>query len=301
MKSFIDPAINRKSNIVDDALVIMDDKTPLPSVVEVSESGTCNRVCSFCPRSVPDFPDVKEFIDKGLIEKLATQLSEVGFKGIFLFSGFVEPLLDKNIYNLISIVRKALPNVKIEAVTNGDVLNESRLQKLFDSGLSTILISAYDSKEQAEDFEKLCTDIGLSAKQYVVRPRYLPPEQDFGITLSNRAGMMDNAEFSIVSPANSLAEPCYYPHYTFFMDYLGDVLLCPHDWGKKKIVGNMLKQDFLEIWNSTEMYHARQLLVSGNRRFLPCDKCDVKGMLMGKKHIEAWYHIYEKKDTNKDH
>ena len=96
---------------------------PLPAEVEISESGTCNRTCSFCPRSAPGFEDKKEFLKTELFEKLCKELSGVLYSGTIRFSGFVEPLLDKNIFNLISIARKYLKTSNIEMVTNGDVLN----------------------------------------------------------------------------------------------------------------------------------------------------------------------------------
>ena len=34
------------------------------------------------------------------------------------------------------------------------------------------------------------------------------------------------------------------------MDYNGDVLMCSHDWGKKNILGNLNRSDFIEIWTS---------------------------------------------------
>ena len=74
---------------------------PLPSEVEISESGTCNRKCSFCPRSDPNYLDVKEFIKPALHTKLHKELAELNFSGTVRYSGFVEPLLDKNIYNLL--------------------------------------------------------------------------------------------------------------------------------------------------------------------------------------------------------
>ena len=53
------------------------------------------------------------------------------------YSGFVEPLIDKNIFNLIKMLRNNLPKVNIEMVTNGDPLNLKRLNKLFENnGLS---------------------------------------------------------------------------------------------------------------------------------------------------------------------
>ena len=53
--------------------------------------------------------------------------------------------------------------------------------------------------------------------------------------------MMENADFKIPSLKNPLNNPCYIPSYTLFFDYLGDVLMCPHDWGKKIILGNLKK------------------------------------------------------------
>jgi radical SAM protein with 4Fe4S-binding SPASM domain len=224
------------------------------------------------------------------------QLAEVGFRGIFNFSGFVEPLLDKKIYSHITCVRSNLPRSKIELVTNGDVLNKEKIRKLFDAGLSTLLISVYDGPEDADRFQKMCDDSNIDDNQFVIRHRYLPPEKDFGITLSNRAGMMANAQFMIPAKQSRSDAPCYYPHYTFFFDYLGDVLLCPHDWGRKLVVGNLNKQSFLDIWLGDKMTHARQSLVQGQRIFEPCNLCDVKGTLVGKCHVSAWKNFYESPD-----
>ena len=86
-----------------------------------------------------------------------------------MFSGFVEPLLDKNIYNLINILRTSLPKARIEMVTNGDVLNKERAKKLFTSGLSTLLVSVYDSKEDAIRLENLLLSCNLSEDQFKIR------------------------------------------------------------------------------------------------------------------------------------
>lgn len=284
---FLDPSISRKSALVNKALNLMDG-WPLPSVIEISESGTCNRKCVFCPRSNPKYPDIKEFIESDLVIKLALELGQYEYSGIFLFSGFVEPLLDKKIYNHIATVRKYLPLVSIELVTNGDVLDINRLKRLFKSGLSTLLISVYDGREDAERFELMCLEAGLAKDQFVIRHRYLPESENFGITINNRAGMMTDAAYSMPVPEKALTIPCYYPHYTFFMDYLGDVLLCPHDWGKNKIVGNMKRQTFKDIWLGNPFLGARKMLANGNRGFKPCNVCDVKGTLMGASHVQAW-------------
>ena len=286
-KKFIDPLIKRKADLTK-KVQFYKKNIPLPSVVEISESGTCNRKCSFCPRSAPDFKDIKEFISDKLISKLSKELSIYEYSGIFLFSGFVEPMIDKNIYNLLSIVKKYLPKARIEMVTNGDALDEERTKKLFKAGLSTLLVSIYDGKKEADDMEKLLKRSGLNEDQFKVRHRYLPESESFGITLSNRSGMMDNAEYVIPSLKEPMKNPCYYPHYTFFMDYTGEVLICSHDWGKKFVVGNLNNENFIDIWCNQKFNFARKNLFNSNRNFTPCNKCDVTGTFMGKSHAIAW-------------
>ena len=284
-EKFLDPNIKNKSKTVEDKIQLFDYngiKLPLPTEIEISESGTCNRSCSFCPRSAPDFEDKKEFITNNLHEKLCKELQKLNYKGTIRYSGFVEPMLDKNIYNLISMVKTFLPYSNIEMVTNGDPLNLKRLKKLFQSGLDRILISAYDDKENADELEDLCKNAKLSPEQYIVRHRYYSEDKDFGITLSNRSGLMENAEFKIKSLKEPLKKPCYIPSYTFFLDYQGDVLMCPHDWGKKIILGNLNKENLTDIWFSKKSMQIRKMLNRSNRNFTPCNVCDVDGTLMGK-------------------
>jgi radical SAM protein with 4Fe4S-binding SPASM domain len=285
-KKFLDPNIKNKSKTVEDKIQLFDYKglkLPLPTEIEISESGTCNRSCSFCPRSAEDFIDKKEFITNELHEKLCKELQVLNYKGTIRYSGFVEPMLDKNIYNLINMVKNFLPDSNVEMVTNGDPLNLKRLEKLFQSGLNRILISAYDGKEDADKLEDLCKSANLSSDQYIVRHRYYSEEKDFGITLSNRSGLMENAEFKIKSLKEPLKNPCYIPSYTFFLDYQGDVLMCPHDWGKKVILGNLNKENLTEIWFSKKSMQIRKMLNKSNRNFTPCNVCDVEGTFMGEK------------------
>ena len=285
-KKFIDPNIKNKSKTVEDNIqlyMFSGQELPLPTEIEISESGTCNRSCSFCPRSATNFIDKKEFITNKLHEKLCIELKELNYKGTIRYSGFVEPMLDKNIFNLINMVRNYLPESNIEMVTNGDPLNLKRLKKLFESGLNKILISAYDGKEESDKLEDLCIQANLTEKQYIVRHRYYSEDQDFGITLSNRSGLMADAEFKIDSLKEPLKKPCYIPSYTFFLDYQGDVLMCPHDWGKKVILGDLNKEKLKDIWFSKKFMGIRKMLNKSNRNFKPCNVCDVDGTFMGEK------------------
>jgi|TARA_B100001093_G_C26806879_1_gene1005885 radical SAM protein with 4Fe4S-binding SPASM domain len=294
---YVDKNIKRKSKIVSNTLqFIKDSKIPLPSVIEISDSGTCNRSCVFCPRSDPAWIkkfDNKEFIKKELHEKICKELSRYNYSGIIVYSGFNEPLLNKACFENIKRTREYLPDAKIELITNGDVLNLTRIKKLFASGLSTLLISVYDGPDDMQKFQNLCKEANLNEDQYVVRNRYLPPDKDYGITMSNRAGLMKNAVHSVKPLSKSSTDPCYYPSYTFFIDYNGDVLMCSHDWGKKNILGNLNKHSFIEVWTSQLSKITRKSLLKGDRNFSPCNVCDVKGNLIGKTHGEAWERHYK--------
>ena len=191
---FFDPQIVVKEKAVAERLQFLpNSKIPLPSEVEISESGMCNRKCSFCPRSDPDYDHRNEFISFELHKKLCDELSDVNYKGLIIYSGFVEPMLDKQIYKLVNYAKSKLTGARIEMISNGDVLNETRLKKLYDSGLDRLQISLYDGEEQHFKFIELGKKMNLTNAKYVLRARYLPEEQNFGITLSNRGGMLENA------------------------------------------------------------------------------------------------------------
>ncbi|MDC1054086.1 SPASM domain-containing protein [Alphaproteobacteria bacterium] len=286
----IEPNLKFKKKTVENRIQFIEFKkklVPLPTEIEISESGTCNRSCVFCPRSASDFKDIKDFIDPNLVSKIASELNKLNYAGVIRFSGFVEPLLDKKIFNHIKTFKDNCPDSRLELVTNGDVLNLNKLLKLFNNGLDKILISVYDSKEDVIKFENLIKEAKLKKDQFIIRHRYLPPEENFGIILSNRAGLMDKAKFRIPKLENPMEKKCYIPSYTLFFDYLGDVLICPHDWGKKIILGNLKKEKLINIWLKDKAIKIRSTLSQGNRKMSPCNVCDVNGTLMGQ--INASY------------
>jgi radical SAM protein with 4Fe4S-binding SPASM domain len=290
----IDKNIPRKEKITKDSLQFISiggKKIPLMSVIEISNSGMCNRKCSFCPRSDPNYPDINEFITEELHYKIFKELADLNYKGMVIYSGYVEPLLDKKIYKSISEARKLLPEAKIEIITNGDVLNEERIKKLFKSGLSTLLISVYDGPAEEKRFYKMCEKSNLDENQYVIRNRYLSENLDFGLNISNRGGNLENSEHKRPGLVNSLNAKCNYPAYTFFIDYNGDVQMCSHDWAKKFIAGNIKSKKIIDIWLDKKFEMARKKLLKSDRNLMPCNKCDVSGELIGSLHSKEWLKI----------
>ena len=177
-------------------------------------------------------------------------------------------------------------------VTNGDPITVKNLDKLSASRLDKLLVSCYDGEHQIDELTAIINESSFPIENVIFRPRWAGEEENFGISLSNRGGTMESADFSIGSLEAALKMPCYYPAYTFFVDYTGEVLMCAHDWGKKAVVGNLNESSFFEIWSGEPFSENRRRLISGDRHFSPCDVCNVQGLRMGRGHAKAWLKSY---------
>ncbi len=295
-RKFVDPNIRRKGQILDEHLVKQpgQERPPFFSLIEFNLSGLCNRKCVFCPRVDPKaYPNVNEHIPVELYKKTMVELREAEFDGTILYSAFGEPLLYKRVELLIQISKQHCPDVRVEIVSDGDFVTPKKLQSLFGAGLTTLSISMYDGPHQVQQFEEMKREVGLRDDQLILRTRWLPPEQHFGITLSNRAGSVNLENIGIVPLAQPLDKPCYYPFYQILVDYDGAVLMCPHDWGKKLVLGNLNRQTIQDIWDGRVLRRARLNLAKANRNSAPCDVCDVDGTRMGRSHFDRWMDYYK--------
>ena len=115
------------------------------------------------------------------------------------------------------------------------------------------MISAYDGKKEADELENLCIKATLNQNQYIVRHRYYSEDQDFGITLTIE--LVD--EYHIPTLQKPLKKVFIF-HLILFLDYQGDVLMCPHDWGKKNYLGNLNNENLIDIWFSKRSIRIRK-------------------------------------------
>jgi len=298
---FFDSNIHRRQGMLEEHIENSDQSglsAPTFSLIEFNLSGLCNRTCVFCPRSNPEiFPNLNEHIPVELYENIMKQLAEFGYDGLIVYSGFGEPLLYKQIDVLIKITKTHCPEARIECNTDGDFVTPEKLRVLFEAGLDALLISMYDGPEQVEEFKQIIAEAGLESDQVILRPRWLPPEEHYGITLNNRSGMVEIPDIGITKLASPIKRRCFYPSYQVFVDYDGSVLICPNDWGKKLIAGNLHRNTVNEIWNGRIMKRVRLNLANADRNFAPCDNCDVDGTLIGERHFNEWMEFYKRDGT----
>jgi radical SAM protein with 4Fe4S-binding SPASM domain len=286
--------IPRKARLIEDHFSVpLPAGPPLFAVVEFNLSGLCNRECVFCPRAdATVFPNTNDHISIALYEKIVRELGELDYRGMLLYSGFGEPLLAKRLEVLIETTKRFCSRARLEMVTNGDGLSAARLRSLFEAGLDTLLISMYDGPEQREHFERMRVAAGLAPERIVLRTRWLSAEEHYGIALSNRSGLVTIKEAGIGPLTEPRKRRCHYPFYTVMVDWDGAMLLCPHDWGRKLVVGNLNERSIAELWTSETLKQVRLTLAADNRDFAPCNVCDVDGTLMGERHFEGWLDFY---------
>ncbi len=274
---------------------ISNFKFPIFSIIEFNLHGSCNRRCAFCPRVDEElWPNKDEEFSVSLFKKILNELKEVNYSGRISFSGFSEPTLHSRLSEILQLIKENLPNSFPEIITNGDYLNEKKLNEFFESGLKFIYVSLYTNKQTYDKLVKLKKNLNLNDYQFSIRPRNLGSKNNFGLNLNNRAGAVDYSTFGKkIKEEFPLKQICNYPMYTIFVDYNGDTLICPNDWDKRKIIGNVNKENILDIWNNEQFKNVRQRLLNKDRNSKPCEKCNVNGTHVGKEFGDLWQNFYK--------
>ena len=285
-KETIKKNLKRRSEFVDK--VPVHQGIPMPTWVELSLIDVCNRKCSFCPKADEKVaPDTYQKMTRKIIDEIHDQLLEIHFKGTISLCGYGEPLLHKDINYIV----KKLSNVsKVEIITNGDVLSQKKLQDLYISDASKVLVSMYDGPDQIEKFKKMTINANVPEDMVILRDRWYDKYNDFGVKLTNRAGTVSIGEQEKIGKYQS----CYYPTYQFLIDWDGNVYLCPQDWQRKVSMGNIMQETIFSIWTGKTLTDYRKNLISGKRCSGPCKSCNADGTLLGKNHAKRWQNIYLK-------
>jgi radical SAM protein with 4Fe4S-binding SPASM domain len=261
-----------------------DAPDPMASLItlELNLTELCNRKCVFCPRIDPEvYPNRNLNMEVGLAEKVAGDVATLGLKSRISFSGFGEPLLHKGFTEIVRRMRGILPDNTIETNTNGDRLTPAKINELYDAGLTYLYVNLYDGPEQRPHFEAMFAEAGADPARWRLRPHWVGSEEDYGLTLNNRSGVLKAPGIDIGPLETALAMRCHYPFYKMLIDWNGDVLFCSNDWGREIVVGNVMQTGLREVWLSERMFEVRRRLANGDRGFKPCANCNVHGTLHG--------------------
>ena len=240
------------------------------ATIDLNPTELCNRVCHFCPRS-SFYPSLNLNMSLESADLLQRRLVEFNYQGALTIAGKGEPLLNKNIYGIITFLNFWNPIL----ITNGDSIlkDNSIAKKLFDSGVHQVIISEYDSMTKTEIWDEL-----FEGRNYRVKDLTKGAEPYF----NNRGG-----SFNTIN--NSLERTCYFPFYKITINHDLSLNFCLNDWKYKEEIGNLTKNTLKDVWMGSKMMAYRKKLIEKRRCDInACKKCDTDGTLMGQESFE-WF------------
>ncbi|CAM3726264.1 radical SAM/SPASM domain-containing protein [Kibdelosporangium persicum] len=219
------------------------EEVPGLSVVEMEVCSRCNRRCSYCPVSLDPMPPVPARMSDEVFLRTVEQLERVSFAGRISYHLYNEPLLRTDLARLVAIVAERLPNALQILNTNGDLLNERRFTDLRQAGIDYFYVTRH------------------SPGDYPERPfQVLQTWQD--LTLTNRGGTLTHLP---MPKPRTTRTPCWAPSEMLIVTVTGDVLLCYEDADREHVMGNIMRSELPDIWNSERFRAIRERLRHGER------------------------------------
>jgi len=221
-----------------------------------------------------------------------------------------EPLLNKDFCRIVEIAKKELGISYVYISTNGALLNEAMVLKVLSSGLDSIKFSinaitreSYHGVHGKDEFDKVLTNLRFllaqKEKSYPKLKLFIssitPTKTDkvfsfFREALGKYYPLMDGITVKpiLFSPARyvsqdlkmEITQSCPKPFNEVWINPNGDLALCCVDYFGEVKLGNLLKSDFLSVWNGPIMQDIRRM--HNERKFpdghicLNCLSFDVK-------------------------
>lgn len=194
--------------------------------------------------------EMKREMQRDVFEAVIKRLKEVGFKGRISYHRYGEPLLRKDLPELVDHVKRHLPKATQILFTNGILLDDRRYDSLTKAGIDAFIVTLHKS-----------ITLPKRSRQYVRTPNEL--------VLTNRGGELSRLK-------TPLTQACFVPSEMAFFAFDGTVLFCYEDVRRRHRMGNILQQSLKEIWYSSEYRRLRTCLASGDRSnaSIICRVCD---------------------------
>ena len=280
----------------------------VPLAVYFDITNKCNFSCSWCPTGNDLQPDVGQGMMRlELFEKIVKDfefLVEKTGKKIKTLNLFWmgEPLLNKDLYQMIRVAKQANITERIMVTTNGSLLNEANSEKLVESGVDLVSISFYGLSNQ--DYRLVHNSIGfdnivrngrnlLSARARsggalpLVAAKFFEKNPSLENLLVKELKCVDVVAYE--SPFNWSSEyskqtgqvvkievpgpmkVCPSPWFVMSIGWDGHVGVCCADWKYDIDVGNLNRQSVFEVWNGEKLLGIRMLIAA--RRYSEIGAC----------------------------
>jgi radical SAM protein with 4Fe4S-binding SPASM domain len=295
------------------------DVLPLrtPFVVQIFPIYACNFTCEYCFHAVPrkergfvsEWPVMKLDLYKKCIDELSFFDDQLK---VLRFVGMGEPLLHKNIAEMIAYAVSSNVALRVELLTNSSLLTKEMSDALITAGLSRLVISLQGiSKEKYRqiskvdiDFDKFVKNIEYFYKHktnthiYIKIVDYALNETDtqqkfyeiFGdicdsIAVENAVPIMPGVDYDKVLnnidksttqfglPLSDI-QVCPQPFFTMQVNPDGKVVPC-YQISYPGIMGDVNHQTMQEIWNGESYCSFRRTMLDGRKQVNDiCTQCN---------------------------
>lgn len=277
-----------------------------PFVLFVDPSSACNFRCTFCPtgdlallKSINRFQGTLKLAD---FEKIVNDVRqfEVPIKVLRLYKDG-EPLVNKNLAEMIGIAKESTCFEAIDTTTNGALLTHEKSEKIVSAGIDLINISI-DGLDSAQflkfakakiDFDKFlenikylfsirgrCKIVIKTTKEIIGNDRVSEFYDTFG-EMCDQIGIENTSpcwpDFDVEERmgititeglyGNEILEQTACPYLFYSMSVNSDMKAsaCFVDWSRDLIIGDVRTNSLVEIWDSKEMNAHRLAHLSGKR------------------------------------
>ncbi len=264
-------------------------------LINLELSYRCNRKCDYCPVSFSSRNAHQLFMSNEILNKICQELQEIRYENRISLNLYNEPLLDNNLEEKISLIKKHLPYCHIAFNSNGDKLNFNRLKTLSDAGCDYICVTLHPPAKKEQDLNDIKKRLSnLCKKLKYEKPEYFDIERNnfiqfrsIGINIkiqwpdwhnngTNRAGILTEH----ISKTFKRSQPCAKPFREFTIYYDGKVQPCCeifHDTTHNILeMGDLSKKSIFDIYCSEKLSKFRMDLFDFSKKYGVCEKCNVK-------------------------
>ncbi len=254
---------------------------PVEYVVEVSS--LCDLDCPMCPSTMKNKAQRKGLMKRETFQWIIQRIKS--YAELVLLIGAGEPLLNPYFIEFVGICKRQ--GIKVGTSTNCVRLTRDMSRRIIESGLDYIIFPVegtnkadYESIRVGTNFEDIVENINvfLSLKKQLSSKIYISVQGLVGEEMP-----MDYKDYreSIIElfkdnykAINEIrlkplidyngteywhSKPCLLLWRNAYIDFKGDVLSCCQDQCAIYVLGNLLYEDLLDIWNSVKMKHLRKM------------------------------------------
>lgn len=232
--------------------------------VNIETNSVCTRRCHFCLFGIKDEVPVTR-MSAEVFFRIIDELSAMRFAGRISLFSLNEPLTDKRIYDFVRYAALMLPNACHVLVSNGDILTQERMDRLFSCGLDWLMVNSYD----AESLIRIQPLLEYAASAHPGKVEHI--DRTVFTDWVGRAGNIPQYA------GKPVAGFCDLPNYALYIKPDGKVLSCCHDLEARNVMGDVSTQSVLQAWFGPRFSALRSALNRGDRSVSDlCKACDYK-------------------------